>query len=90
MTNVELNWEDPLPSYAIAKNRKNIQYVLCVGIGTPLLGDKWVTELARKDVKDQNHADIRTRCNDLGNISIAGHKVTSCVISVRFVSVNKL
>ena len=50
MTNVELNWEDPLPSYAIAKNRKNIQYVLCVGIGTPLLGDKWVTELARKDV----------------------------------------
>ena len=90
MTNVELNWEDPLPSYAIAKNRKNIQYVLCVGIGTPLLGDRWVTELARKDVKDQNHPDNRTRCNDLGNISIAGHKVTSCVISVRFVSVNKL
>ena len=90
MTNVELNWEDPLPSYAIAKNRKNIQYVLCVSIGTPLLGDKWVTELARKDVKDQNHPDIRTRCNDLGNISMAGYKVTSCVISVRFVSVNKL
>ena len=61
-----------------------------VGIGAPLLGDRWVTELARKDVKDQNHPDNRTRCNDLGNISIAGHKVTSCVISVRFVSVNKL
>ena len=85
MTNVELNWEDPLPSYAIAKNRKNIQHVVCVGIGTPLLGDRWVTELARKDVKDQNHADIRTRCNDF-----AGYKVTSCVIFVRFVSVNKL
>ena len=55
------------------------------GIGTPLLGDRWVTELARKDVKDQNHADIRTRCNDF-----AGYKVTSCVIFVRFVSVNKL
>ena len=61
-----------------------------VGIGAPLLGDKWVTELARTDVKDQNHPDNRARCNDLGNISIAGHKVTSCVISVRFVSVNKL
>ena len=34
-----------------------------VGIGAPLLGDRWVTELARKDVKDQNHPDNRTRCN---------------------------
>ena len=34
--------------------------------------------------------DNRTRCNDLGNISFGGYNVTSCVISVRFVSVNKL
>ena len=58
---------------------------MCVGIGTPLLGDRWVTELASKERRDQNHPDNRTRC-----IDFAGYKVTSCVIFVRFVSVNKL
>ena len=56
-----------------------------MGIGTPLLGDRWVTELASKERRDQNHPDNRTRC-----IDFAGYKVTSCVIFVRFVSVNKL
>ena len=96
MTNVELNWEDPFPSF-MRHCKKSQNYPVpastwCVWVLALhfLVTDGSQNWQARKDVKDQNHPDNRTRCNDLGNISIGGYKVTRCVISVRFVSVNKL